>query len=231
MRRLPSPLNRLDEDKEAPAAAGASDPRVNGLLAFHEKRKQDSRDRLLAAAMALFGSRGYLPVSVEDIATAAGVSRVTFYRHFTGKAALAVELFLSVAHAAMPRFLEIGRSDYRERANVRTWIEAQFAADRENRALLMVFTQATVDGEDFLRHGHQYLADTIRALGKLIPAFALDPDHPQDKRRWIEAWLLIYEIKDQSNHAALGSGIATDPLIIDILTDRFLAFIDSAPAV
>ena len=50
-------------------------------------------NRLLAAAMAQFGARGYLAVSVDDIATAAGVSRVTFYRHFSGKEALAVELF------------------------------------------------------------------------------------------------------------------------------------------
>jgi len=31
---------------------------------------------------------------------------------------------------------------------------------------------------------------------------------------------------DLSNHAALDSGIATDPLVIEILTDRFLAFVE-----
>jgi hypothetical protein len=40
----------------------------------------------------------------------------------------------------------------------------------------------------------------------------------------LEAWLLIYEILDQSNHAARGAGVSADPLIIDILTDRFLRF-------
>jgi AcrR family transcriptional regulator len=224
---LPSPLNRrIAQGEAAPVPAGAADLRVDGLRAFHQKRKQDSRDRLLAAATAQFGARGYLAVSVEDIATAAGVSRVTFYRHFNGKEALAVELFLSVAKAAMPRFLAIGQRDYRDRATVYAWIDAQFAADRENRALLSVFTQATVDGE-FVKRGHQYLADNIRALGEQIPAFSLDPDNPKDRRRWIEAWLFIYELKDQSNHAALGSGVATDPLIIDIFTDRFLAFVNA----
>lgn len=228
---MPLPLNnRLGLEEEAPGGGATSDPRGTALKAFHEKRKQDSRDRLLAAARSQFGARGYLPVSVEDIATAAGVSRVTFYRHFSGKEALAVELFATVAGAAMPRFLTIGRRDYRDRSTVRAWIEAQFASDRENRALLTVFTQATIDGGDFLRRGHQYLADSIRALGELIPAFALDTDRPDHRRRWIEAWLLVYELKDQSNHAAMGSGVATDPLIIDILTDRFLAFVQGSPA-
>ncbi|TVV75762.1 TetR/AcrR family transcriptional regulator [Sphingomonas solaris] len=211
---------------DASVEADGPAPGATGLLAFHQKRKQDSRDRLLAAAMAQFGARGYLPVSVEDIAAAAGVSRMTFYRHFSGKGALAIALFLSVAQEAMPRFLRIGRLDYRDPATVRAWIDGQFAADRENRALLSIFTQATVEGGEFVKRGHEYLADNIRALGEHIPAFALDPDRPEDRRRWIEAWLLIYELKDQSNHAALGSGVATDPLIIDIFTDRFVAFVN-----
>lgn len=222
---MPSPLNK-SQDAEVPATAGASDRRVTGLLAFHRQRKQDSRERLLAAAAAQFGVRGYLAVSIEDIATAAGVSRVTFYRHFSGKEALAIELFQTVSGEAMPRFLVIGTRNYRDRATVRSWMQAQFDADRENRAWLMVFTQASVEGGDFLAQGHAYLARNIRALGDHIPAFALNADQPEDRLRWIEAWLLVYEIKDQSNHAALGSGIATDPLIIDVLTDRFLAFVN-----
>lgn len=224
---MPSPLNKQIAQDEAAPTHGAADPRVEGLRAFHQKRKQHSRERLLAAATAQFGVRGYVAVSVEDIATAAGVSRVTFYRHFSGKEELAVELFLCAAKAAMPRFLSIGQRDYQDRATVYAWIEEQFAADRENRALLSVFTQATVDSSEFLSRGHQYLADNIRALGEQIPAFALNPDAAQDRRRWIEAWLLIYELKDQSNHAALGSGVATDPVILDIFTDRFLAFVNT----
>lgn len=221
---MPSPLNN-PKDEEAPAPACASEPRVTGLLAFHRQRKQDSRARLLAAAAAQFGARGYLPVSIEDIATAAGVSRVTFYRHFSGKEALAIDLFRAASGDSMPQFLAIGTRDYRDRPTVRAWMQAQFDADRENRAWLMVFTQATVEGGDFLAQGHAYLERCIRALGEHIPAFALDPERPEDRLRWVEAWLLIYEIKDQSNHAALGSGIATDPLTVDILTNRFLAFV------
>lgn len=165
-------------------------------------------------------------MSVEDIAIAAGVSRVTFYRHFNGKEALAVELYHAASTAGRPRFLRIGQLDFRDRAVVHAWLVDIFEADSNNRALLMVFLQATVEGGEFLRRAHQSIEDTIIALGEQIPAFAAVPGRPEDRRRWAEAWLLIYEIKDQSNHAALQSGIATDSVVVDILTDRFLAFVN-----
>jgi AcrR family transcriptional regulator len=42
---------------------------------------------LQAAAIALVGERGLAAVTVDDIATAAGVSRRTFFNHFPAKAA------------------------------------------------------------------------------------------------------------------------------------------------
>jgi AcrR family transcriptional regulator len=48
-------------------------------------RKDLTRARLQAAALGLFEERGYRNVTVEDIATAAGVSHMTFFRHFPTK--------------------------------------------------------------------------------------------------------------------------------------------------
>jgi len=44
-----------------------------------------TRDRLKAAALDLFELHGYRAVTVEDIASAAGVSHMTFFRHFATK--------------------------------------------------------------------------------------------------------------------------------------------------
>ena len=202
-----------------------------GLMAFHRQRKQDSRDRLLAAAMESFCQHGYFAVSVEDIASAAGVSRVTFYRHFSSKAALTAELFAHAAATTIPIYLSIGNRCFSDRAIVRDWVSTLFAIDRANRRLLRVFTQATAAEDGFTERAQQLIADLIAGLGHAIPAFAADPDLPDERRRWHEAWLLLYEILDQSNHAALGSGVAGDPAVMDILTDRFLAFATAGPAV
>lgn len=183
------------------------------------------RERLLAAAVERFCEDGYAAVSVEDIAAAAGVSRMTFYRHFAGKAALAVELYARETQGAMPRIAAIAGDAFHDRAVVRRWMADLFTADQASRVLLRVFLQASVDDPLFAEAGHRSIAAIIVELGRGIPAFALDPDDPAQRRRWLEAWLLIYELLDQSNHAALHSGVATDPLMLDILADRFTAFI------
>lgn len=201
-------------------------PRTAGLLASAQKRKEDSRGRLLSAALERFCRDGYVAVSVEDIAAEAGVSRVTFYRHFSDKAALAVELFSREADAATPRFLAIGQGAYRQRAAIVEWLQGLFAADREHRQLLRVFMQATSD-QRFTLKAQQWIARLIEGLGQGVPAFAVTPEPPAQRRQWLEAWLLLYEILDQSNHAALQSGVAHDPLVIDILADRFQSFVQS----
>ena len=207
------------------AISGAAAARSTALADFQRLRKQGSRDRLLGAATSAFCANGYFAVSVEDIASAAGVSRMTFYRHFSGKPAIASELFSQNAEAAMPRLLAIGERDFYDRSVVADWISGIFAADRSRPQLLRVFIQANVDESDFTETAHSFIADVISGLAEYIPAFALDRIHPPDARRWLEAWLLIYEVLDQANHAARESGVATDPLITGILADRFLAFV------
>lgn len=177
----------------------------------------------MEAAADLFCAHGYDAVSVEDIAARGGVSRMTFYRQFSGKADLAAALFEDSIVAAMPRLLSIRDADWRNRAAVGAWIAALFENDRAHRAMLRVFTQASVHEPTFLSAGHAFIERVMAELGRAIPVFAADRD--SDRRQWLEAWLLIYELFDQSNHAALSSGIATDPLVQDILADRFLRFV------
>ncbi len=57
-----------------------------------EQSKDQTRERLLGAANALFTKKGYVAASVEDIAAAAGYTRGAFYSNFGGKAELFLEL-------------------------------------------------------------------------------------------------------------------------------------------
>lgn len=47
--------------------------------------KKDTKDKILAAATSLMTERGYSNVSVKDIASTAGVSEMTVFRHFETK--------------------------------------------------------------------------------------------------------------------------------------------------
>ena len=184
--------------------------------------KPGSRERLLKAAVDAFCRAGYFAVSVEDIVREAGVSRMTFYRHFSSKAALALDLFGRNVEHGLPRFVAIAAADFGDRVTVERWIGSLFDADRQSGQLLRVFIQANAGEPDFTNSAQELIGNLIAELGKGIPAFAIDRE--TGRRRWLEAWLLIYEILDQSNHAARGAGIAAEPEVIGILADRFVAF-------
>lgn len=53
-----------------------------------EANRRATREAVLAAARALFASKGYEDTSVREIAEASGVPERTFYRHFDGKEGL-----------------------------------------------------------------------------------------------------------------------------------------------
>ncbi|HCT78629.1 MAG TPA: TetR/AcrR family transcriptional regulator [Micromonosporaceae bacterium] len=50
-----------------------------------EQRRAQRRERLIAAALDLFGTEGYQAVSIEKLCAAAGVSTRNFYQEFTGR--------------------------------------------------------------------------------------------------------------------------------------------------
>ena len=67
-----------------------------------------SRQRLLDAALHEFRSRGYAATTVEDLCRAAGVGKGSFFHHFPGKEALALE---AVGHYGAPYFRGFGEGD------------------------------------------------------------------------------------------------------------------------
>ena len=61
---------------------------------------RDTRRRLMAEAKRLFGERGYSRVRITDITEAAGISGGAFYRYFTGRHELMIELLRELTDEA-----------------------------------------------------------------------------------------------------------------------------------
>lgn len=55
-----------------------------------ERKKRETRARILEAALALMAERGYDAVKIEDVAARADVANATFFLHFPTKSALIV---------------------------------------------------------------------------------------------------------------------------------------------
>ena len=61
-------------------------------MARRHPKPRHSKDRILAAALALFGERGYTETSIDDIAARAGLTKGALYYYFEDKADIARDL-------------------------------------------------------------------------------------------------------------------------------------------
>ncbi len=57
-----------------------------------QQRSEETRTKIMEAAIKLFSNRGYNAASVDDICAEAGISKGAFYHHFKSKQ----ELFLAL---------------------------------------------------------------------------------------------------------------------------------------
>jgi AcrR family transcriptional regulator len=72
-------------------------------------RRAERRQQLLAAATRAFARTGFAATSLDDIAEAAGISRVLLYRHFDSK----TDLYRAVLDRAIQRLTAaVGTRDY-----------------------------------------------------------------------------------------------------------------------
>ena len=56
-----------------------------GALGLRERKRQQTRERLTRVAMALFLARGFEATTLDDIASAADISRRSFFHYFASK--------------------------------------------------------------------------------------------------------------------------------------------------
>lgn len=71
-------------DSEVPAAG--TDVVEPPVLSTRTRKRHERRDRVYAAAIALFVERGFDETSMEDIAARCGLARTTVFNHFPRKA-------------------------------------------------------------------------------------------------------------------------------------------------
>jgi AcrR family transcriptional regulator len=69
---------KLRPSKAEPAASA-------GVPGLRERKRQQTRERLTRAAMALFLERGFEATTLDDIAAAADISRRSFFHYFASK--------------------------------------------------------------------------------------------------------------------------------------------------
>jgi AcrR family transcriptional regulator len=93
------------------------------------ERQAERRGRLLEAALAAFGTQGYLATSIEQLCSDAGISTRNFYDEFAGREALLATLHDMLNQrafdAVVAALIDVNPSDLeaRARAGVRAYFE------------------------------------------------------------------------------------------------------------
>lgn len=82
------------------------------------KKNQDRETKILNSARMLFWKFGFRRVSVDEICLEAGVSKMTFYRYFENKAAIARAVFDLVVEEGYLKFRSIMEEDVPAREKI-----------------------------------------------------------------------------------------------------------------
>lgn len=108
-----------------------------------ERRKEQKRESILRAALALFQAFGFSKVSIGDIAHRAGVSQVTIYNHFGNKEGLTREVIKGFIRSLLDKYRKVinGEGSYVEKLEFiiydKTEVAQQFQGELLGR---MVFS-------------------------------------------------------------------------------------------
>lgn len=170
-----------------------SAPAARGSNALQEQQRLETRKALLAAAVEVFGARGYLDTSVEHVLARANVSRAAFYRQFDSKLALVCALASDFVPNWRPVFDSLMVLDAPSIDDLEQWARLHIAFHRDNQAICGLLTQ--VAGlEDRL---YWQLADQrdalITDLGQRFDTFRQAAENPAMRLR---ARLLLAQIDE-----------------------------------
>ncbi|MGW0173292.1 TetR/AcrR family transcriptional regulator [Rhodococcus sp. NPDC003322] len=113
-------------------------------MSLRAAQKQMTYELFLAKGLELFDTKGYAATTIDDIATAAGSTRTTFYLHFSSKADVMSALLTKVdgilTAADKPPLTELVASG--SRSEIRAWLDRKFSQWDEIKPYLTASYQA-----------------------------------------------------------------------------------------
>lgn len=169
--------------------------RYDPVMSLRAAHKQMTYELFLANALELFSTKGYAGTTIDDIASAAGSTRATFYLHFASKgevmSALLAEAEAILVAASDPPLDEVVASGSREL--IEAWLDRKFTQWDRIKPYLVASYQAA--------HEPDVVAQTERWFDHSVDLIIAGLDRAQrfapDRRR-IRAVLAFGELEHLS---------------------------------
>jgi AcrR family transcriptional regulator len=156
----------------------AASPRAYRGVSPDERRAQ-RREKLIAAAIAVYGERGYRNATVKAVCEAAGLTERYFYESFENSEALLVTSFNAVTYAVFDEITAAARTAGRGRvARARAMLEAYFGALQREPASARVFL---VEIRGVSREVARAFDAALRAIGDEVARQLAPPGSKPDE--------------------------------------------------
>ncbi|CAN7266423.1 TetR/AcrR family transcriptional regulator [Caulobacter sp. LjRoot300] len=152
---------------------------------LREAQRQLTRERLVDAAVVLFGARGFRAVTIEQIAAEAGANRATFYLHFRNKEDVANAIGDRLVPHIQAIFAALDALPDPTVEEVRAWLVQGLAEQTEERRnLLAVATEANVADPDLADDYLRFIDLFIDAMPNYLARFS-DAERPAARTRML----------------------------------------------
>jgi len=113
-------------------------------------KAEETRNRILDAALRLFRERGFEQTTMRDVATEAGVATGAAYYYYRSKEDLVMAFYLRTDEEARESFAKAISASKDLKKRLRGIIDAKFAQFEEHRSLLRALLKAGVDPRERL---------------------------------------------------------------------------------
>ncbi len=136
-------------------------------MSLRAAQKQMTHELFLAKALELFETKGYSATTIDDIATAAGSTRTTFYLHFASKAevmsALLAKVDAILTAADDPPLTEVVASG--SRYLIHAWLDRKLSQWDEIKPYLTASYQAAHE-PDVVEQTERWFDDAVGQMTK-----------------------------------------------------------------
>lgn len=137
-------------------------------VGIRERRKRDTRARILDAAATLFAQHGIAGVTVDDIAAAADVGKGTIYNYFAAKEDIASAFLMELDRAALDTMalLPTDAMSAAEALDAAAWSLLERKAPY--REFVRAFLARTFAPDNFAHEQHALQGQLDEAIGDLF---------------------------------------------------------------
>ena len=189
-------------------------------------QKLRTRRRLQTSARSLFANGGYLTVTIDEIASDAGVSRAAFYLHYKSKRALLSDILSRELIWQKRRYRALKISSDPQVQEFEVWIRSFISGFEQGSDALSLFNFASSIEREFQMIASSQRDSFVLLLGSRNPVFRIyDAQGAVIERRRVSLNLLVLEIEQFASQAAKGVWPLDIDLSVSALAERFLGFV------